>query len=62
MLSSVDLKYIVLSMEAVVRQPPSVLATEQELSEKVKFECKSVEGDERGRANIGEHECFYPNT
>lgn len=39
----------------------SVLATEQELSEKVKFQSKSVEGDKRGRADVGEQECFYPN-
>lgn len=59
-LSSVDLKYIVLAMKAVVRQRASVLATEQELCEKVKFECKSVEGDKRGRADVGEQKCFYP--
>lgn len=56
-LSSVDLKYIVLATNVVVGQHAFVLATEQELSEKVNSERKSVE-----RADAGEQERSYPTT
>lgn len=57
-----DLKYIVLATNVVVGQHAFVLATEQELSEKVNSECKSVEGEETERADAGEQECSYPTT
>lgn len=47
-------------MNATVGQPAFVLDTEQELSEKVKSECKSVEGEKTERANAGEQEYSYP--
>lgn len=47
----VDLKYIGLTTNAVMGQPAFVLATEQDIKEKVKSECKSVEGEEVERVD-----------
>jgi len=53
------MKYTVLATNAVMGQPAFVLATEQELSQKVKSECKSVEGEETERVDAGGQESSY---